>query len=171
MSKRKLRSCKDGSLAPPTQSKVDVVVVALSSPLLIGVYQDGKLIERIESAEKTSEALAKIFEDILRRYRIERIFFAKGPGSFMSIKLVYVFLKTLQIAKNIELFGCEGFVFNRDRPIKAMGDLYFVKENGKIVTKKIKGQVEGRFELPQSLEKIECSDDISPLYVLPAVKV
>ena len=158
-------------MAPPTRSRVDVVVIALSSPLLIGIYENGKLIERVQSHEKTSEALAHIFQKILHDYDIKRVYFARGPGSFMSIKLVYIFLKTLQIAKNIELLGCEGFAFNDNRPIKAMGDLYFVKENGKIVTKKLRPQEEGRFELPQRIDEIECDEDISPLYVLPAVKV
>ena len=158
-------------MGQPTQkSRVDLVVVALSSPLLVGIYQNGQLIEAIQSEQKTSEALPRIFKEILDRYDVRGIYFAKGPGSFMSIKLVYIFLKTLQIAKNIQLFGCEAFVFNDNAPIKAFGNLYFVKENGKIVTKKFDVPPKSEFHLPKRLEGLECSDDISPLYVLPAVK-
>ncbi|MRI59196.1 MAG: hypothetical protein C6H99_06810 [Epsilonproteobacteria bacterium] len=158
-------------MAPPTRSRVDLVLIALSSPLLLGVYKEGVLIESIESQDKTSEALPSLFQKIMDSYHIDRIFFARGPGSFMSIKLVYIFLKTLQITKNIKLFGCDGFTFNQNRPIKAMGNLYFVKENGKIVTKKLRPDEEGRFELPGRLDQIRCSEEISPLYLLPAVKV
>jgi len=158
-------------LGQPTQkSRVDLVVIALSSPLLVGIYQDGRLIRKIQTSQKTSEALPKIFANILATYDVARIYFAKGPGSFMSIKLVYIFLKTLQIAKNIQLLGCEAFAFNDNAPIKAFGNLYFVKENGKIVTKKFDVPPKSEFHLPKRLEGLECSDDISPLYVLPAVK-
>ena len=152
------------------KSRVDVVVVALGSPLLVGVYEDGKLVRKIETEQKTSEALPLIFKEILQEFNVEKIYFAKGPGSFMAIKLVYIFFKTLQIATGVKLYGCEGFVFNGDMPIKAVGNLYFVKENGKIVTKKLSGEIKTRFSLPERLEDIACSEDISPLYVIPAVK-
>ena len=144
--------------------------MALGSPLLVGIYKDRKLIKRIESEAKTSEALPLIFKDIVDKYTLKSIYFARGPGSFMAIKLAYIFFKTLQITTNIDLFGCEGFVFNNNRPIKAVGDLYFVKENGKIVTKKLSGIKEAHFFLPNSLDEIECSKEVSPLYVIPAVK-
>ncbi len=155
---------------PTQKSRVDLVLVALSSPLLVGIYQEGRLVQKIQTAQKTSEALPVIFKDILAKYEVERVYFAKGPGSFMSIKLVYIFLKTLQIAKGIELFGCEAFAFNQNAPIKAFGNLYFVKENGKIVTKKFDVPPNSRFVLPKRLKELECNDDISPLYILPAVK-
>ncbi len=157
-------------MEPPTQkSSVDVVVIALGEPLLVGLYKDGRLIKRFEREGKTSEALPPIFEEILQSFSIRCLFYARGPGSFMAIKLSYIFLKTLQIAYGFEFFGCEGFTFNKNRPIKAMGNLYFVKENGKIATKKVPSQEQGRFELPQTLSEIECSKEVSPLYVLPAV--
>jgi tRNA A37 threonylcarbamoyladenosine modification protein TsaB len=149
--------------------QIDVVVVALSSPVLVGIYKDKKLVKKIVSEEKTSEVLPKIFKDILKRYEIKRVFFARGPGSFMSIKLVYIFLKSLQIVKKFELFGCDGFAFNKNRPIRAVGNLYFIKDNGKIVTKKFESPVVGNFALPDSLEELNCSEDISPIYVIPAV--
>ena len=147
--------------------RVDLVVVALSAPLLVGVYEEGRLVERIESEEKTSEALPKIFKELLKKYKIEKIYFARGPGSLMSIKLVYIFLKTLQIAKGIELFGCEGFLFNKGAPIKAVGNLYFVKEGDRIVTKKL-DNLTCSFSLPQRLD-LPCSEETEPLYVIPAV--
>jgi len=147
---------------------VDLVVVALGTPLLVGVYENGQLVEKIESDKKTSDALPKIFQDILRRYEIERIFFARGPGSFMSIKLVYIFLQTLKIARGFKLYGCEGFEFTQGGPIKAVGNLYFVKENDAIVTKPVKN-VQTKLDLPQSLEELRCDEKTSPLYVIPAV--
>ncbi len=148
--------------------RVEVVVVALGTPLLVGVYQNGDLKEWFESQEKTSEALPKIFKKILEKYALTKLYYAKGPGSFMAIKLAYIFLETLRIAKDIELVGCEGFVFNNNQPIKAMGNLYFVKEGEKIVTKKVE-DVKSGFKLPATTKELECSENRAPLYVLPAV--
>lgn len=148
--------------------QVEVVVVALGTPLLVGVYQEGRLIYEFKEHEKTSEALPKIFKKILKNYRLKKIYYAKGPGSFMAIKLAYIFLETLSIVKDIELIGCEGFVFNNNQPIKAMGNLYFIKEGEKIVTKKMEG-VKSGFKLPGSLTELACSGGKAPLYVLPAV--
>ncbi len=149
--------------------QVEIVVIALGTPLLVGIYREGKLTQKIVSRDKTSEALPRIFEDILKKYSIKRVYYAKGPGSFMAIKLAYIFLKSLQIVKNFELYGCEGFVFNENRPIKAVGNLYFVKENDKIVTKKIDNPIDWDFQLPKKLDNLNCSLDTAPLYVIPAV--
>ncbi len=153
------------------KSRVEVVVIALGSPLLVGIYKEKELIETIKREEKTSEALPPIFKELMQKYEIESIYFARGPGSLMAIKLVYIFVKTLQITTNIKLFGCEGFVFNNNSPIKAVGNLYFIKENGKIVSKKLSGVTETPFRLPQKLDALVCKEeDITPLYVIPAVK-
>ena len=151
--------------------EIEIVVVTLASPLLVGLYKDGRLFETIKKEEKTSEILPKIFQQILSQYAIKSIYFARGPGSFMAIKLVYIFLKTLQICMPLRLFGCLGFEFNNHQPIKAIGNLFFLEENGKIVTKKMSGESQGEFSLPSSLDELRCSEEISPLYVIPAVKV
>ncbi len=153
------------------KSDVEIVVVALRSPLLVGVYSEGELLYKYEEQQKTSEILPSIFRKILQKHDIKRVLFARGPGSFMAIKLVYIFLKTMQIAKGIELRGCDGFVFNDNQPIKAIGNLYFVKENGKIVTKKLQNPPDAPFKLPQNINNIQCGQEIEPLYILPAVKV
>lgn len=148
--------------------KVDIVIIALSSPIKIGIYFNNRLIECFQSSEKVSEYLPKIYVELLKNYDINRIIFAKGPGSFMSIKLTYVFLKTLNIARNISLKACDGFSFTKT-PIKAVGKLYFIKENGKITIKKIEGQVKTIFNLPKDLKDIKFSNDVEPFYILPAV--
>ncbi len=154
---------------PLHKKKIDLVIVALSTPVKIGIYEKTNLIEEIESDEKTSEFLPKIYQKLKKEYDIRTIFFARGPGSFMSIKLVYIFLKTLQISKNIELKACDGFEFSKNSPIKAMGNLCFVKENGKITLKKFDKKIKSEFFLPKTLDEIKCSENLEPLYILPAV--
>jgi tRNA threonylcarbamoyladenosine biosynthesis protein TsaB len=85
----------------------------------------------------------------------------------MSIKLTYIFLKTLQIVKNISIFAVDGFYFNQNSPIKALRNRFFVKENGTITIKKAKSS--NNFELPKKLFFKDFSKDIEPLYILNAV--
>ncbi len=146
------------------------MVISLTPPLQIGLYHDSLLIKSYKSEDKTSDALPKLFDEILKTYTLEALYFAKGPGSFMAIKVTYIFLRTLSIVKNIPLFATEGFTFNDNHPIKATGALYFMKKDGKILTEKITPpQTRQDFTLPQTLEQHHFTDDIAPLYVLPAV--
>ena len=46
--------------------------------------------------DQTSEALPLLFESILKEYDPKRLFFARGPGSFMAIKITYIFFKNAQ---------------------------------------------------------------------------
>jgi hypothetical protein len=88
----------------------------------------------------------------------------------MAIKVTYIFLRTLSITQNIPLLAAEGFTFNDNQPIKATGALYFLKKNGKILTKKIDApNPQSDFILPQTLEPTLFTEDVLPLYVLPAV--
>ncbi|PLY16353.1 MAG: hypothetical protein C0628_00805, partial [Sulfurimonas sp.] len=80
---------------------VDLVFITLSSPVLVGVYEEKKLIETIESYEKSSEILPNIFDELSKKYKIKKLFYANGPGSFMAIKIAYIFLKSMSVLKNI----------------------------------------------------------------------
>jgi len=88
----------------------------------------------------------------------------------MAIKVTYIFLRTLSIARQIPLFATDGFDFNNNSPIKATGALYFMKENGKISTIKYATPPKSEaFTLPQTLEASCFSHKAEPLYVLPAL--
>jgi len=146
---------------------VDIVAVVISNPLLIGVYENGKLIEKIQTQGMTSDVLPSVFDTLLQKYEINSIIYSKGPGSYMSIKLAFVFFKTLEIVKNIKLLAADGFYFNKNRPIKAVGNSYFVKKEGIITLKK--DEKEGEFYLPEKLKLKDFDEDNEPLYILKAV--
>jgi len=141
----------------------------LSSPLQVGIYKDDKLIKNFSTNEQTSEALPSIFDFILKEFTCRRVFFAKGPGSFMAIKITYIFLRTLGITKNIELFAADGFLFNKNMPIKAMKKMYFIKKEDKIETEFFKEEQNNEFYLPKNIKLEKFTKDIAPLYILPAV--
>jgi len=149
--------------------EVDLIVIELSSPVLVGVYQDGELIENLSSQEQSSEALPALFKNILKNYKINHIVYTRGPGSFMAIKIAYIFLRTLCIVNNIKLLGTNAFTFNNNQPIKAFGKLYFMQSNGTITTQKFEEPPLAVFELPKKFDLSDYSEETAPLYVLPAV--
>jgi len=147
----------------------DVVVIALSSPLLIGIYEEGRLVAQMQSDEPSSEALPKIFASILETYTVRTLIYAKGPGSFMAIKVAYIFLKTLAIAKGYAFRATDAFFFNENRPIKAIGKLCFVKNSDTIETRPFDEVPPGSFTLPQQICIDDFDVDTLPFYGIGAV--
>jgi len=157
------------SLQKVSPSKYEVLIIAIASPLLLGVYRDGELVEKIESKEKTSEILLKRLSELSKKYNYSRLIYTNGPGSYMAIKLTYIMLRSLEILEGIAFDGCDAFDLNKQNPIKAVGKLYFIKENNTIITKKFDEVVEQRFELPSMLSEVTILNDNKPMYILPAV--
>jgi len=160
---------KVGSLQKVLPSLYEILIIPIASPLLIGVYENGELIETVENAGKTSEVLLKVLTKLSTKYDYKRVVYASGPGSYMAIKLTYITLRSIEILKEIPFDACEAFELNEHKPIKAMGKLYFIKENNTIITKKFDEVLEQRFALPSMLSEVTLLDNNRPLYILPAV--
>jgi len=148
---------------------VDILLIALSSPIQVGIYEDLKLIESIKSDEKSSDILPLIYRELSENYNIKKLFYANGPGSFMAIKVAYLFLKSFSIIKDIPLYATDAFKFNKNQPIKAIGKLFFVKIGEDIETQKLEDVAPSGFELPQQLNYDEFSTNTTPLYKIGAV--
>lgn len=146
-----------------------LLIVSIASPLLLGVYRGNELIETFQSEKKTSDILLSLIRNVMARYSLDRIIYTRSPGSYMAIKLTYLILKTIEIVKGIPFEGCSAFELNDDKPIKAMGSLYFVKEDGRIVTKKLEQPVAQEFRLPALLSMLKTDGESTPLYILPAI--
>ncbi len=136
---------------------------------MLGVYEEGELIDTISSELKTSEILLPLIREYLDKYDISTIIYTRGPGSYMAIKLTYIILKTIEIMQGIKCVGCSGFALNGGEPIKAIGNLYFIKEKETIITKKYEQPVNVKFTLPQSIHDLELDEESTPDYILPAV--
>ena len=147
----------------------DLVVIALTSPIMIGVYKDKKLVETITSEERSSEVMPELFKVLMQKYDIKHIVYANGPGSFMAIKVSYIFLRTLCIVKNISLLATDAFYFNNNSPIKAVGKLYFVKNRDSIETETLREAPVMEFTLPQQLILEDFSKESAPFYGIGAV--
>ena len=148
---------------------VDLVFITLSSPIKIGVYENNKLIDSVISEEKSSEVLPVIYKQLSLTYNIQKLFYANGPGSFMAIKVAYIFLKSMSVLKNIPLYATDAFYFNENAPIKAIGKLCFVKIASEIKTQKLEIAPIMEFNLPDVLDYTEFSTTASPLYGIGAV--
>jgi len=148
---------------------VDLVFITLSSPIKIGVYENNQLIDTVVSEEKSSEILPVIYKQLSLTYNIEKLFYANGPGSFMAIKVAYIFLKSMSVLKNIPLYATDAFYFNENQPIKAIGKLCFVKIALEIKTQKLETAPNMEFNLPDVLDYTEFSTTASPLYAIGAV--
>ena len=133
------------------------------------MYEDETLIKTFSSNQKTSEILLPFIMDILNEYDISEIIYTRGPGSYMAIKLTYIMLKTIEIMRDIKCVGCSGFTLNNNQPIKAIGNLYFIKEKETIITKKFEQSINVVFTLPQSIHDLEIDEESTPEYILPAV--
>lgn len=150
---------------------ISVLVISIANPLLIGIYHENLLVKTFSCEGKTSDVLPVIFQEIDESYEIEKIYYVNGPGSYMSIKIAYLFLKTLSIVKKIPLLATKGFHFNENSPIKALGKKYFFnRQDDKIIIDFIQDLEQVKdFKLPQKLETNIFCEDILPSYNLPAV--
>lgn len=151
----------------PMQQSNNLVLLSCISPILYGIYENGKLIQSFQTAQKTLNVLSEI-QLLIKAHKIKRIFYARGPGNFTAIKLTHLFLQTLQIAEDVELFCVDSFYFNANAPIKAFGNQYFIKEE-EILLKKFEVLPTCEFALPQILFEEDFKTECEPLYVLPAV--
>ena len=149
---------------------IEVLVITISNPLLIGIYENKKLIKEYKLDGKTSDLLPSLFENLLLEFDIKKIIYVNSPGSFMAIKVAYIFLKTICITKNIEFNAIDGFYFNKNSPIKALGKKYFIKEENKIKVDFLeKDCIICDFKLPLCIEKYNFNKETLPIYNLPAV--
>lgn len=148
--------------------KNDLLLFSTTSPILYGIYIQGKLFEAYETQKKTLDALS-VLHEIIEKNNIGRIFYANGPGSFTAIKLTHIFLQTVHILKGVELFCVDSFFFNQNAPIRAFGNQYFQKKGNEIILASFESESKCEFVLPEVLEKKFFDSKCEPLYVLPAV--
>ena len=149
--------------------EITLLVLATRTPLRIGVYKEGMLIDERSSERKTSEMLLPLLEELMGVYDVKQIIYTRSPGSYMAIKLTYITLKTIEIVRGIECLGCSTFALNDGKPVKAIGNLYFIKEKETIITKKFEEPVDTSFVLPHSIQDLEVDEESTPAYLLPAV--
>ncbi|GAB0041251.1 tRNA (adenosine(37)-N6)-threonylcarbamoyltransferase complex dimerization subunit type 1 TsaB [Helicobacter pylori] len=156
--------------------ELDLALISLGERVLLGVYQNNFLCASYTSKSKTSEALVEVFSQLFKDFKnptlpaIKGVYYAKGPGSFTSLKLTHVFLHTLALIHNFELYSTTGFDFNDNTPILAYANKYFVsKETGSLSDFKDLKIAPKDFMLPPFLEKDKFTQLNTPFYILSPI--
>ncbi|GAA7010785.1 tRNA (adenosine(37)-N6)-threonylcarbamoyltransferase complex dimerization subunit type 1 TsaB [Helicobacter pylori] len=154
----------------------DLALISLGERVLLGVYQNNFLCASYTSKSKTSEALVEVFSQLFKDFKnptlpaIKGVYYAKGPGSFTSLKLTHVFLHTLALIHDFELYSTTGFDFNDNTPILAYANKYFVsKERESLTDFKDLKIVPKDFKLPPFLEKDKFTQLNTPFYILSPI--
>ncbi|WP_367705029.1 tRNA threonylcarbamoyladenosine biosynthesis protein TsaB [Helicobacter pylori] len=156
--------------------ELDLALISLGDGVLLGVYQNNFLCASYTSKSKTSEALVEVFSQLFEDFRnptlpaIKGVYYAKGPGSFTSLKLTHVFLHTLALIHDFELYSTTGFDFNDNTPILAYANKYFVSKGMESLSdfKDLKIAPKD-FMLPPFLEKDKFTQLNTPFYILPPI--
>ncbi len=115
-----------------------------------------------------SDILLPIVDELLKE-GVERFIYTSGPGSHMATKICYTLLKSVEVIKGIPFDAISAFSLNGNKPIKALGKLYFVKEKENIITKKFNEHRESSFYMPENLEQLEFLESNEPDYHIGAV--
>ncbi|MCQ2851389.1 tRNA threonylcarbamoyladenosine biosynthesis protein TsaB [Helicobacter pylori] len=156
--------------------ELDLALISLGEGVLLGVYQNNFLCASYTFKSKTSEALVEVFSQLFKDFKnsnlpaIKGVYYAKGPGSFTSLKLTHVFLHTLALIHDFELYSTTGFDFNDNTPILAYANKYFVsKERESLTDFKDLKITPKDFKLPSFLEKDKFTQLNTPFYILPPI--
>ncbi|EJC50347.1 tRNA threonylcarbamoyladenosine biosynthesis protein TsaB [Helicobacter pylori] len=156
--------------------ELDLALISLGEGVLLGVYQSNFLCASYTSKSKTSEALVEVFSQLFKDFKnptlpaINGVYYAKGPGSFTSLKLTHVFLHTLALIHDFELYSTTGFDFNDNTPILVYANKYFVsKERESLTDFKDLKILPKDFMLPPFLEKDKFTQLNTPFYILPPI--
>ncbi len=156
--------------------ELDLALISLGEGVLLGVYQNNFLCTSYTSKSKTSEALVEVFSQLFKDFKnptlpvVKGVYYAKGPGSFTSLKLTHVFLHTLALIHGFELYSTTGFDFNDNTPILAYANKYFVsKERESLTDFKDLKIAPKDFKLPSFLEKDKFTQLNTPFYILSPI--
>lgn len=141
-------------------------MISLSSPILVGIYENSEKIREFSSEKHASDAIVEILREIRSEFTIKSIIYANGPGSFMGLKVAYVVLKTFCIATNCDFYAVSGFELNGNGAIRANKALSFVKNGDEIKLLKCEPS---KFKLPQNLVSLNKNSDTLPNYVIDAI--
>lgn len=144
----------------------ELIIVSLSTPLIIGVYENGELKDELKSEKQSSDALIELLAQLKNSYKIKRIIYANGPGSFMGLKISYVILRIFCDINNIAFGAISAFSLTQNAAVSAKKGFCFVLEKDKISIQKGQGSP---FLLPKTLENLNISKDALPNYVLDAL--
>ncbi|MDR1911972.1 MAG: glycoprotease [Helicobacteraceae bacterium] len=146
-----------------------ILLIGATKPARLAVYNEsGEALEFFEIDKPLSEGLFSIMKAIDIRFNIVKVLYARGPGSFMGLKLGYIFLKTFAFARDIPFLATDSFNLSGDRPILAHGKRRFVKKDKRIEIEIFDAPFEESLKPPNRLDITLFDDQTLPNYILDA---
>ncbi|MGE4295437.1 MAG: hypothetical protein AB7E49_07045 [Campylobacterales bacterium] len=152
------------------KSPVFVLLVSASRPMRLAVYDlGGNRLELHESDAPATESFYPFFKTIDDRYDIARVAYARGPGSFMGLKLGYVFLQSFAMARRIPFASVSSFALTRGAPVQAHGKRWFVLEGGEVSVRAFETPPQAALLPPEQIDFSIFEAACEPEYLMPAV--
>lgn len=149
---------------------VTVLLISASRPMRLAVYdRAGAKLESFESDAPATESFYPLFKAIDEQYAIEKLAYARGPGSFMGLKLGYVFMQTLALARNLPFAAASSFALSGGAPVHAHGKRWFVPQGNEVSVQTFDPAPENRLLPPDRLDLSLFDTNTEPDYLMPAV--
>ena len=147
-----------------------LLLISAIKPFVLAVYDErNELIEQHASDQHLTTALYMITSEIDARYCVTKVAYIRGPGSFMGLKLGFVFMRSFALARGIDFTAADSFALTADRPVFSHKNRYFVKENGVISVQRF-DQPQPNFLIPPlALDTTIFNADTLPQYILGAI--
>jgi tRNA A37 threonylcarbamoyladenosine modification protein TsaB len=149
---------------------VTVLLISAAKPCFFALYdENGEMIEQESCDKPLTESLYVLMSAAERRYSIKRVLYVNGPGSFMGLKLGFVFMRTFALAREIDFAACDSFAITGGAPVFSHKNRWFVKNGSSIELIRFENPPENRLIPPKKLNMANFSGDTTPCYLLPAV--
>ena len=149
---------------------VTLLLLSAQTPLCVGLYDaSGVLVRRYERTGQISQVLYPLFREIGAEFEVVALAYARGPGSFMGLKLGFVFLRSFAIAKKIPMRSASSFFFSAGAPIVATRHSAYLLSDDKISLCRLESAPENRMQLPKRVDFEALDEPLEPLYIQPAV--
>lgn len=152
------------------RKKVSVLLISATRPMRLAVYDEtGARIESHESDAPATESLYPLFKSIDDRYEITRLAYAKGPGSFMGLKLGYVFLQSFALARKLPFTAASSFALSGGNPVHAHGKRWFTQRGDQVGVQTFEVAPEASLLPPERIDFSVFEPACEPEYLMPAV--
>ncbi|GHV10482.1 glycoprotease [Campylobacterota bacterium] len=149
---------------------VSLLLLSATRPTRLAIYgEDGGVIEQFQSDLPLTESLYDAIKAFDEAYAIERVLYARGPGSFMGLKLGYLFLRSFALGRGIDFLAADSFALSGGAPIHSHSKRWFVLENGSAAIRSFDSAPAEVLSPPERLDLTLFSAETAPNYILSAV--
>ncbi|MDR2151963.1 MAG: hypothetical protein LBO72_03995 [Helicobacteraceae bacterium] len=146
-----------------------ILLIGATKPARLGVYnENGDRLENFTIEAPLTEGLYPLMKSIDERFKITKLLYARGPGSFMGLKLSYLFCKSFAIARDIPFLAADSFALSGGKPILSRQNRRFTKNADTIEIEIFDTPFEEALLPPETLDLSMFDAQTPPNYILSA---